>query len=95
MLPHLHPVLQLLAARCLVTVGDRSGIPTLIELLETEETETVDDEERDCVRTGARSVLTEIAGEDLGAASEAWQRWYGKFADLTPVRLQTPAPTFW
>ncbi len=78
-----------------MTVGDRSGIAVLIGLLETEETETVDDEERDCARTGARSVLAELAGKDLGATSEAWQRWYGKLADLAPMRLQTPAPTFW
>ncbi len=95
MLPHLHPVLRLLAARCLVAVGDRSCIPVLIELLDTEETVKVDFEDRACARTGARSVLAEIAGEDLGAASEAWQRWHGKFTDMGPVRLRTPAPTFW
>ena len=78
-----------------MTVGDRSGIPTLIELLETEETVRVNFEDRACARNGARSVLIEIAGEDLGTASEPWQRWYGEFADMAPVRLRTPAPTFW
>ncbi|MEE9127409.1 MAG: hypothetical protein V3U11_09740, partial [Planctomycetota bacterium] len=95
MLPNLHPILRLLGARCLVTAGDRSGLPVLIGLLDTEESDTLDDEEVHCVRRGARSVLTEIAGEDLGADSEAWQRWYRKFADMAPIRLQTLAPTFW
>jgi hypothetical protein len=95
LIPGLHPLLQLLAARCLLTAGDEAGIPVLIDLLETEESETVHIEERICVREGARSVLAEIAGEDLGPATGPWQRWHRDFGDMGPIDLRIPAPTFW
>ena len=87
--------MRLFAARCLVTAGDRSGVSVLMELLDTEESDTVDDEEAMCARKGARSVLTELAGKDLGKDSRSWERWYGVFRNLPPTKLQTSPPTFW
>jgi HEAT repeat protein len=94
LLPELHPILQLLGARCLITAGDSSGIARMIDLLATETSETVDGDERDCVRTGAASVLIEVAGEDLGD-SEAWREWFVALGELPPCQLETPAPTLW
>jgi len=94
LLPKLHPVMRLLAARCLVTVGDRAAIPVLIELLGTKMSKTVDEEDRDCSKQGARAVLRELAGHDLGPDKGPWLKWARDFA-LRPVQLGSKPPTFW
>ena len=66
-----------------------------MELLDTVESDTVDDEEVMCAKRGARSVLTELAGQDLGEGSRSWERWYRVFRNLPPTKLQSSPPSFW
>ena len=96
MLPDLPPILRLLGARCLVTAGDRSGIPALIRLLDPVESKTMEEEEiHDCAQSGAQSVLTEIAGENLGRDNISWWKWNRRLQTMPPIRLQSPPPTSW
>lgn len=57
------------AARSLGTVGDRSAISDLIDLL---------DDRSPVVQQAAREALTELAGMDLGSNYEVWQFWWDK-----------------
>jgi hypothetical protein len=95
MVPNLHPLLRMFAARCLVAAGDKSAVPVLIDLLSTQESVDVDDEAAVCARESAHQILTEICNKDLGTDVEPWQRWHRKLASLAPRDLRLAAPTFW
>lgn len=90
-----HPVTKLLAARCLVSAGNRSAVLVLIELLECQQTKTVDDEAVDCARQGAREVLIEVSGRDYGDRAAAWMPWYRTLGSLGPRTLASRPPAVW
>ena len=57
------------AARTLARLGDESGVPLLIELLDADQAR---------LRDYARRSLEEIAGQNYGKDRSAWQRWWDK-----------------
>lgn len=95
MAPDLHPVLRLAAARCLCAVGEPIAVGMLIDLLTTEESDTVDHEDMLCARGGAHQVLCELADEDLGTEPDVWKRWQRRMTTLPPRRLSTAMETNW
>lgn len=95
LLPELHPVAKLMAARCLVTAGNSRGVNTLIELLRTKATDLVDDEARDCAIEGALAVLRELSGQDYGRDQDAWRKWARLGDHLRKVSLSTAPPRTW
>jgi hypothetical protein len=95
MLPDLHPVLGVLAARCLVTAGRRSALPALLELLETQRSPDGDREDSDYANEQAHRILIELAGHDFGPRAEAWKAWVRGNHDLTPRILVSPPLEAW
>lgn len=55
------------AARVLAQLGDRSGVPVLIELLDADQSQ---------LRNYAARLLGEITGQSLGRDRAAWEQWY-------------------
>jgi HEAT repeat protein len=95
LLPNLHPVLRLGCARCLARAGSSRAIPALLELLTVREGPGVDDEDVACARLGARTVLTEIVGQDLGADPGPWRTALAAAPPLAPRTLASEPRTFW
>ena len=92
---HQHPVCRMLAARCLVSAGDKQGVLWLIQALGTTQGPGVDDEARDCAVHEARLVLTELAGEDHGESKKRWIEWLRQARPLKPRVLRHEAPRAW
>ena len=84
-------MLRLAAARCLLTAGDRAAVAVLVELLDTEQSATVDDEDRDLARSGAHDLLVELAGTDHGTTSAEWRTWYSMSNSVSSVHTHWPA----
>ncbi len=59
--------IQTNAAWALAQMGDQSGVPILIELLDAEQAE---------VRNYAEKLLERITGEKLGRDPQAWEKWW-------------------
>lgn len=57
------------AARTLARLGDESGVPLLIELLDADQAR---------LRDYARRLLEQIAGRSYGNDRKAWQQWWEK-----------------
>jgi NADPH-dependent 2,4-dienoyl-CoA reductase/sulfur reductase-like enzyme len=55
------------AARVLAQLGDLSGVPVLIELLDADQSQ---------LRNYAARLLRDISGQSLGKDRTAWERWY-------------------
>ncbi|MCX6906508.1 MAG: FAD-dependent oxidoreductase [Verrucomicrobia bacterium] len=55
------------AARALANLGDKSGVPMLISLL---------DSDQSLLRNHAQQLLEEISGRSFGKDREAWSRWW-------------------
>jgi HEAT repeat protein len=55
------------AARALAALGDRSGVPVLIELLHADQS---------LLRDYAQRLLEEISGRHDGKDAHAWQQWF-------------------
>ncbi|MFQ5504903.1 MAG: HEAT repeat domain-containing protein, partial [Planctomycetota bacterium] len=95
MLPSLHPVPRLLALRCLLVAGDRTAIPALIDLLETPESETVNDEDAQYASLNAQAVLEEISGRSIPPDKRLWTAWYRDLGKAPLLSLKSkPEPTW-
>jgi HEAT repeat protein len=55
------------AARALAQLGDLSGVPVLVELLEADQSR---------LRNYAQRLLEEITSQHFGKDRQAWQRWW-------------------
>ncbi|MFQ5505504.1 MAG: HEAT repeat domain-containing protein [Planctomycetota bacterium] len=84
----LHPVLNLHAARCLVSVGDPRGAEVLIRLLTAREGAESNCEDIDYVQIASRKILAQLAGRDLGEDPAAWRRSLPRMRQIGPVRIR-------
>jgi HEAT repeat protein len=57
------------AARALARMGDLSGVPVLVELLEADQA---------MLRDHAQNLLEEITGQQLGPDPAAWHHWWDR-----------------
>ena len=90
-----HPVARLAAARCLISVGERTGLKTLIDLLHTVRGPDVDDEDRICAIGGSHEILVDVSKQDHGFSRKAWLRWYGERGPVEPGKLDAPPRLTW
>jgi hypothetical protein len=91
-LPRLNPYLTYFAARCLVQAGDRDGITTLIDLLETPRHRfELAGDKVNAVLYAARKLLTDLSKIPPQSEPEAWRQWCRNLRTVSSRTLRPPS----